>query len=169
MRLSTSSTGCFRARKPLGQYGMRMLRFISVLAAVAAMSLVGVCSAHVSNASPSEGAATGSCSFVLTPPKVVQVSASSMVLATLKPGPCTRDVLPNMSVVCLSIEGESSPGQCGNRSGPEPALIYYPYRPGATYVASGRGCADVFEHSRDGSVGPTNTICQTFGPTSFTL
>jgi hypothetical protein len=147
-----------------------MLRSTSLLPAVVAMSLVGLGSAGVSNASPSEGAGSGSCSFVLTPPEVVQVSDTRMVLATLQPGPCTMDATPNESVVCLTIAGQGSQGQCGNKVGSFPAVIYYPYRPGATYVVTGQGCADVFENSADHSTtGPVTKTCQAIGPTSFTL
>jgi hypothetical protein len=139
-------------------------------AIMAATSLIGVGSAGVTNASPSAGADAGSCSWVLTPPQVVQVSSASMVLATVKPGPCTMDAVPNDSVVCLSIKGEDSQGQCGHRAGSYPALIYRPYRPGATYIVTGQGCADVFEdpvtHS---TTGPVKKLCQAIGPTEFTL
>lgn len=140
-----------------------MFRSLSVIQALLAMSFIGVCAPSVSKASPSDGAAAGSCSFVLTPPKVVQVSDTSMVLATVKPGPCTRDAIPNRSTVCLSIAGTSAPAACGDKVGPEPALVYYPYRAGATYVVTGKGCVDSFEQPI------TTRICQDIGPTSFTL
>ena len=147
-----------------------MLRSRSLLPAVVAMSLVGFGSAGVTNASPSDGAGSESCSWVLTPPQVVQVSSTHMVLASVKPGPCTMDALPNESVVCLSIQGENSGGQCTHKAGTDPALIYYPYRPGATYVVTGQGCADLFENPVNHSTtGPVTKICQTIGPTSFSL
>ncbi len=147
-----------------------MLRSLSLLPAVVAMSLVGVGSAGVTTASPSEGATSDSCSWVLTPPQVVQVSSTRMVMATVKAGPCTMDAIPNESVVCLSIQGDNSGGQCNHRAGSDPALIYYPYRPGATYVVTGQGCADVFENPVTHSItGPVTKLCQSIGPTSFTL
>lgn len=146
-----------------------MLRSVSLLSAAVAMSVMGVGSAGVTHAAPPEGA-SGSCSWVLTPPQVVKVSSTSMVLATVKPGPCPMDAVPNDSVVCLSIKGEDSQGQCGHQAGSAPALIYYPYRPGATYVVTGQGCADVFENPVDHSTtGPVSKICQAIGPASFTL
>ncbi len=147
-----------------------MFRSSSLFAALVAMSLVGVGLAGVSNASPSEeaGSESGSCSWVLTPPEVVQVSDTRMVQATVKPGPCTMDALPNESVVCLAIEG--SQGQCGNKVGSFTAVTYYPYRPGATYVVTGQGCADVFENPANHSTtGPVTKLCQSIGPKSFTL
>jgi hypothetical protein len=145
-----------------------MLRCLLVLPAVVATSLVGVCGS-VSNASPSDGAGAGSCSFVLTPPQVVKVSDTRMVLATVKPGPCGLDGQPNRSTVCVSIQGDGSPGQCGDRFNAFPALVYYPYRPGAIYVVTGRGCADVFEDATHPSTGPMHTACQSLGPFSFAL
>jgi hypothetical protein len=134
------------------------------------MSVVGVSWAGVTNASPSDEAGSGSCSWILTPPQVVQVSSTRMVLATVKPGPCTMDGIPNESVVCLSVKGENSQGQCGNKAGPDPALVYYPYRPGATYVVTGQGCVDVFEDPvMHMTTGPVEKVCQSIGPSSFTL
>lgn len=145
-----------------------MLRSTSLFPVAVAMSLVGAASAGVSNASPSEEGGSGSCSFVLTPPEVVQVSDTRMVLATVKPGPCTMDAIPNESVVCLAIEG--SQGQCGNKSGSFPAVIFVPYRPGATYIVSGQGCADLFENPADHSTtGPVTKICQSIAPRSFQM
>jgi len=92
-----------------------------------------------------------------------------MVLATVKAGPCTMDAIPNESVVCLSIKGGDSQSQCGNKIGADPALIYLPYRPGATYVVTGQGCADVFEDPVNHNTGPVKKICQSIGPTAFTL
>lgn len=146
------------------------LRVLSVVPMMLITSIIAVGPAGVANAAPQAGADAGSCSWVLTPPQVVQVSGASMVLATVKAGPCTMDAVPNDSVVCLSIKGEDSQGQCGHRAGSYPALIYRPYRPGATYIVTGQGCADVFEdpvtHS---TTGPVKKLCQAIGPTEFTL
>jgi hypothetical protein len=144
-----------------------MVRFLLIPSAVMAAFLVGVCAGSVSNASPSEGA--GSCSFVLTPPKVVQVSNSSMVLATVKPGPCDLDGIPNQSTVCVSIQGDDSPGRCADQRGPAPALVYYPYRPGVMYVVTGRGCADIYEDATHSNTAPMHAACQSLGPFSFAL
>ncbi len=161
---------CLRTRKPFGPYDIGVLRSLPVLPALVALSFFGVCSAGVTNASPSEGAGSESCSFVLTPPQVVQASTTRMVLAAVKPGPCPMDAIPNESVVCLSIRGGDSQGQCAHRAGSDPALIYYPYRPGATYIVTGQGCADVVEDPvTHVTTGPVKKICQSIGPTSFTL
>ncbi|SRR5579875_2336020 len=147
-----------------------MISARSFFPAVVMLSLVGAGSPGITYASPSDGAASGSCSWVLSPPQVVQVSDIRMVLATVKPGPCTMNALPNQSVVCLSIQGGDSQGQCGNKSFADPAIVYLPYRPGATYVAAGQGCADLFENPVDHSTtGPVSKICESLGPMSFSL
>lgn len=137
-----------------------MIRWLSALQTVVAMALIGVCPAGVSQASPSGDEGTGQCSFVLTPPEVVQVSGGSVVSATLHPGPCTMEAVPNSSVVCLSIAGEG-PGECASQSGRDPAEVRYSYRPGSTYVLRAQGCASLFQ--------PPYTLCQNFGPSQTTL
>ncbi len=157
-------------RKPLGPFDIGMLQLASMLLAVMATSMLGVYFAGVTSASPSEGDASQSCSWVLTPPRVVQVSSTRMVLATVRPGPCTMDAIPNESVVCLAIQGADSQGQCAHRAGADPALVYYPYRPGATYIVTGQGCADVVENPVNHSTtGPVTKMCKAIGPTAFTL
>lgn len=123
------------------------------------MALTTPMCTSVANASPSGDA--GQCSFLVSTPKVVEVSGVSLVAVSLKPGPCTLGVTPNFSEVCLSIQGDDSPGQCATKSGPEPALLHYPYRPGATYIVKGQGCADRFA--------PPDKLCQNFGPSPITL
>ncbi|KMV24289.1 hypothetical protein ACT16_01970 [Mycobacterium heckeshornense] len=122
---------------------------------------MGVGPGGLARGAPSGDEGTGQCSFSLTPPKVVQVSGASMVLATMRPGPCTIHAQATMSEVCLSIQGEDSAGQCTSRNGKEPVLAYYPYRPGSTYVVKGLGCAS--------SIDPPYTMCQDFGPSRANL
>lgn len=167
---SNSGPTCAGANVRVHPHDMKSLRPLVVVPVMVAMSLIAIGPVGVAEASPSTGADTGSCSWVLAPPQVVQVSGVSMVLATVKPGPCTMDAVPNDSVVCLAIQGEDSQSQCGHKAGTATALIYLPYRPGATYVVTGQGCADVFEdpvtHS---TTGPVTKMCQPFGPTAVTL
>ena len=139
----------------------KMIRRLSAVQTVAAMALIAVYSASVSHASPSGNDETGQCSFVLTPPKVVQVSGLSLVSATLRPGPCTMHAVPNVSVVCLSVAGGGSQGECASKNGQDPAEVRYPYQPGSTYVVRAQGCASTFE--------PPYTLCQNFGPSQTTL
>ena len=76
-------------------------------------------------------------------------------------GACGLEANPNFFEVCLSIEGGDSAGQCATSSGPDPALLDYIYRQGATYVVKGQGCANTFT--------PPYTICQNYGPSRVTL
>jgi hypothetical protein len=136
-------------------------RVLSVFGALLAILLTGAWSASVSTASPSDDPAPGQCAFLLTPPEVVQISGVSFATATVKPGPCTMHASPNRSMVCLSMQGEDSSGQCASKNGKDPAVVYYAYRPGATYVVTGQGCASTFT--------PPSTMCQNLGPSHFTL
>ena len=136
-----------------------MIRLLAVSAATLGIALTGGYSASVSNASPSN--ATQQCTFDLTPPKVLQISGVNFVTTTVKPGPCGLEANPNFSQVCLSIEGRDSAGQCASNSGPAPAVLYYTYVPGATYVVKGQGCASLFA--------PPYTVCQDIAPSRVTL
>jgi hypothetical protein len=140
----------------------RMLpRSLTVLWAGLLMAFIAVCPAGVSHASPSDDDGTGQCTFVLSQPKVVQISGLSLVSATMRPGPCTIHATPNLSVVCLSVAISGSQGECASKNGQDPAEVRYPYQPGATYVVRGQGCASTFV--------PPYTLCQDFGPSQITL
>ncbi|BBZ15584.1 hypothetical protein [Mycobacterium branderi] len=138
-----------------------MIRYLAALRMLVAIACIAGFSAGVAHASPSGGDSAGQCSFVLTPPKVVQVSGLNLVLATLHPGPCTMEASPNSSVVCLSVAGESSQGECASKNGPDEARVRYPYQPGATYIVRALGCASIYQ--------PPYTLCQSFGPSQYTL
>jgi hypothetical protein len=137
-----------------------MMRLLAVLSGVVGIALTGAGPLSVSNASPSDE--TAQCSFILTPLKVVQISGAKFVEATIRPGRCELEANPNSAKVCLSIEGEDSAGQCAtNNGGPDPALLEYAYRQGATYILKGQGCANI--------ITPPYTICQNYGPSRVTL
>jgi hypothetical protein len=136
-------------------------RSLTVLWAGLLMAFIAVCPAGVSHASPSDDDGTGQCTFVLSQPKVVQISGLSLVSATMRPGPCTIHATPNLSVVCLSVASSGSQGECASKNGQDPAEVRYPYQPGATYVVRGQGCASTFV--------PPYTLCQDFGPSQITL
>lgn len=138
-----------------------MIGYLALLRTLPVIALVAVCSAGVSHASPSDGDETGQCSFVLSAPEVVEWSGANSVMATMHPGPCTMEAVPNSMVVCLSIAGDGSPGQCASKNGPDLVSVYYAYRPGATYVVKGQGCASTFR--------PPYTLCQNFGPSETTM
>jgi hypothetical protein len=149
-------------KSAVGRYHSGMLRSsLTALWAGLSMAFIAVYPPGVSDASPSGDDGTGQCSFILTPPKVVQVSGLSLVSATLRPGPCTIHAQPNSLVVCLSVAGGGSQGECGSKNGQEPAEVRYPYQPGSTYVVRAQGCASTFE--------PPYTLCQDFGPLQTTL
>ena len=117
--------------------------------------------AGVVHASPSDDDGTGQCTFILSQPKVIQASGLSLVSATMRPGPCTIHATPNLSVVCLSVVGSGTQGECASKNSQDPAEVRYPYQPGATYVLRGQGCASTFV--------PPYTLCQDFVPTQITL
>ena len=134
------------------------------LAALSAGLLLTFAAAHpagVAHASPSDDDGTGQCTFILSQPTVVHISGLSLVSATMRPGPCTIHATPNVSVVCLSVVGSGTQGECASKNGQDPAEVRYPYQPGATYVLRGQGFASTFV--------PPYTLCQDFGPTQITL
>jgi hypothetical protein len=146
----------------VGQYSSaRALKFMTALSAGLSITFSAVCPAGVAHASPSDDDGTGQCTFVLSQPKVIQVSGMSLVSATMRPGPCTIHATPNLSVVCLSATGSGTQGECASKNGQDPAEVRYPYQPGTTYVVRGQGCASTFV--------PPYTLCQDFGPTQVTL
>lgn len=132
---------------------------IRVIAAISTVLVLSGGSIGVSGASPDDS--SGHCTFGITPPTVVQVSGANYVFATLRPGACTLMANPYKSTVCLSIEGDDSGGQCATRPGSETAELYMPYRPGATYIEKGQGCAGL-------TVAPY-TLCEDFPASRFTL
>src|SRR5690349_2471376 len=112
-----------------------MIRSSMVLTAAAALTFAG--SAGVATAEPS----SPPCSYTLSPLQVVDLSGTKVVTATVSPGACNR-AETFMTVACVQLQGSDGPRQCSQGQGILPAQIYYqPYRPGATYVATGRGCA----------------------------
>jgi hypothetical protein len=141
--------------------GFTRTRLLSVVGTLLAAMLTGAETASVSTASPSGDPGTGQCTFLLGAPQVVRISGASFARAALQPGPCTMHASPNFSSVCLSLNGEDSSGQCASKTGTDPAVVYQPYRPGATYTVTGQGCASTF--------GPPYTVCQNVGPSQVTL
>jgi NAD(P)-dependent dehydrogenase (short-subunit alcohol dehydrogenase family) len=172
-RTATSTARCYastahnasrpnsRPRPTAKQYNFKMIRCLAALRALVGLALIAGGCAAVAQASPTGGDGSGQCSFVLTPPKVVQASGVTVVMAAMHPGPCPIDAEPNSSVVCLSIAGDGTPGQCASKMGRDPAIVYYTYQPGATYVVKGLGCASTFV--------PPYTVCQNFGPSQTTV
>jgi hypothetical protein len=135
-----------------------MVRRIVTATAVVVFGLVGAptgVAAHAETGAPP-------CDFTLSPPRVVQVSGRDMVTATVQPAGCSVGADPTSSVACVQMQGSQSAEQCEKTDGPRMAQVYYaPYRPGATYTATGRGCASTGN--------PPQSICQTSGPLTATL
>ncbi|WP_083410687.1 hypothetical protein [Mycolicibacterium rutilum] len=113
---------------------------------------------------PSTAAAqpeTAPCDYNLSAPHVVRVGSTDMVAVTMAPAGCDG-ATPYMSVACVQLEGSPGPGRCRQNNGPLTAVVYYsPYQPGATYVATGRGCAT--------KGNPPQPFCGTTGPVTATL
>lgn len=141
-----------------------MIRTFGVFSTVLALCPLGVYYAAGSAASPPTE--KGQCSFVLDGPKVVSNSGVNQVMASVHAGECTLHAHTE-STVCLSIVGDDSAGQCGNGYDITAAIVYYPYRPGATYIVKGMGCTDIMEGSN--SPAPPSTVCQDIAPSRVTL
>jgi hypothetical protein len=126
-----------------------------VLTAAVALGLTGT--AAVAHAEPGPPP----CAYTLSPPQVVQLSGTSAVTATLSLAGCDRSVA-YLTVACVQLQGSDGPGQCAQQNGILTAQVFYqPYRPGATYVATGRGCATTGN--------PPQPVCQPMGPLTATL
>ena len=126
-----------------------------VLAASVTLTVAGTASVAGAEPSPAPRA------YTLSPPQVVQVSGTNVVTATLTPAACNRSE-PYRLVACIQLQGSDGPGQCAQGEGVLPAQVYYqPYRPGATYAATGRGCALTGN--------PPQPVCQPTGPFAATL
>jgi hypothetical protein len=150
------------SKSTIGHYHSGILpKSLTALSAGLLFTFTAACPAGIAHASPSDDEGSGQCTFVLSQPKVVQISGLSLVSATMRPGPCTIHATPNLSVVCLSVVGSGTQGECASKNGQDPAEVRYPYQPGATYVLRGQGCASTF-------VAPY-TLCQDFPPTQITL
>jgi hypothetical protein len=131
-----------------------MIRSLTLLFAAVALSLAGT--AAVAVAEPPR-----TCSYNLTPPQVVDVSGTSMVTATIQPGACERSNV-YLSVACVQKQGNPGPPRCQENNGVLPAQVFYaPYEPGATYVSTGRGCANTGN--------PPQPVCTPVGPVTVTL
>jgi len=138
-------------------YHPGMIRLLAVLASAVALIFAGT--PAVAGAEPSPPPPP--CSYTLSPPHVVQLSGTSVVTATLSPAACDR-ANGYLSVACVQLQGSDGSEQCAQGEGIITAQVFYqPYRPGATYISTGRGCAVTGN--------PPNPFCQTTGPFTATL
>lgn len=135
-------------------YHPGMMRALVVLAAA---TLPFAAITAVARAEP----AASACTYTLSPPHVVQLSGTNVVTATLAPAACDRSNA-YLSVACVQLVGSDGPGKCEQNNGVLTAQVYYaPYRPGATYISTGRGCANTGN--------PPQPVCQPTGPLTATL
>lgn len=109
-----------------------MARAILVLLSGVLIAGVTAIPAHAEPAPP--------CTFALSPPAVIHVDGADMVSATVSPAACGAPADPRMTVACVQRQDNASPIQCNQGRGAQPAEVRTPYRPGATYVSTGRGC-----------------------------
>ena len=134
----------------------RVVKLVSVALLMAATGLLGVGSANGQPPAPA-------CGYTLSPPQVVNTGGVSKVTATVSFYACGAPFRPAMSVACVHLAGPDSRGQCTQARGPGAAQVFFePYQPGATYIASGRGCGKVFEDALEPN-------CQILGPINATL
>jgi hypothetical protein len=136
-------------------YHPEMVRSPMLLTAAVVFALAGT--APVASAEPSPPP----CEYTLSPPQVVLLSGTNVVTATLSPAGCDQSVT-YQTVACVQLQGSDGPGQCAQQVGILTAQVFYqPYRPGATYTATGRGCADTGN--------PPRPVCKPMGPLTATL
>jgi len=134
---------------------VRRILFACTVTVLGVAWMPGTVSAHAETGAPP-------CAFTLSPPHVVQISGRDMVTATVDPAGCVVAAEPTLSVACVQMQGSQSTELCDSTEGPGTAQVYYaPYRAGATYTATGRGCASTGN--------PPRSICQTSGPFTATL
>ena len=113
-----------------------MIRSPMFLAGAVVLTLAG--SAAMACAEPS----TPACSYRLSPPQVVQLSGTNAVTATLSPAACDHSVA-YLTVARGQLQSSDGPGECQQQNGILTAQVFYqPYRPEATYIATGTGCAN---------------------------
>lgn len=134
-------------------YDPGMIRSLTFLIAAATLPLA---STAIAVAEPPP-----TCTYNLSPPQVVDVSGTRMVTATISPGACERSNV-YLSVACLQMQGSPGPPKCQSSNGVLPAQVFYaPHEPGATYVSTGRGCANTGN--------PPQPVCTPVGPLTATV
>lgn len=131
-------------------YDPTMIRPLMLLLVTAMLSIAGPPAVAAADPVPP------TCTYNLSPPQVVDVSGTAMVTTTLSPGACNRSNA-YLSVACLQLQGSPEPPKCEQNNGVLTAQVFYaPYRPGATYVSTGRGCATTGN--------PPQPVCTPVGP-----
>ena len=129
----------------------------SLLVPTAALALACAPVSAVADAEPD----AAPCAYRMSAPALVTVSGTEMVTVTVAPGACDG-ATPYLSVACVQLQGSPGPGRCEQGNGTLTAQVYLsPYRPGATYVATGQGCA--------AKGNPPQSFCEPMGPLTATL
>jgi len=132
-----------------------MFRLPMALFAAVTVGFAGI--APAATAEPSQPP----CQYTLSPPHVAPLGSGTAVTATLSLAACDQSV-GYMTVACVQLQGSDGPGQCAQQNGILTAQVFYqPYRPGATYIATGRGCANTGN--------PPQPVCRPMGPLTATL
>ncbi|WP_280834573.1 hypothetical protein [Mycolicibacterium frederiksbergense] len=131
---------------------------LALLSGVVIAGFTGVAAATAAHAEPAPP-----CVFTLSPPAVVHIDGADMVGATVTATGCGAPADPRMSVACVQRQDGASPVQCNQGRGAEPAEVLTPYRPGATYVSTGRGCGGWM------GIAEMAPQCQILGPLSAPL
>lgn len=140
---------------------MTRTRKLAVPSMALALAAIGLNAATAQADPPADPGPAASCTYKLTAPSVVNVSGTDMVTSVIAPGPCTGVIQPNSFVVCIEMLGVGTP-LCKSSALYEPVQVYFaPYRKGATYKATGRGCGDVFASG--------GQVCSSLGPYTVTL
>jgi hypothetical protein len=134
-----------------------MNRPIAACWAATTLALSAVAVPAVANAEPPPP-----CNFTLSAPQVVQDGGVAKVTAILEPNPCGPPATTAKSVACIQPQGESATCMQSGESGG--AQVFLPYRPGTTYVSTGRGCGGF-----EGFWWASAPLCQPLGPYNATL
>jgi hypothetical protein len=135
-------------------YDPSMVRSLMFLIAAATLPIAGTAAVAVAEPPPT-------CTYTLSAPQVVDVSGTQMVTATISPGACERSNV-FLSVACLQRQGSPEAPKCESNNGMLPAQVFYaPYQPGATYVSTGKGCANTGN--------PPQPVCTPVGPFTETI
>ncbi|WP_099041531.1 hypothetical protein [Mycobacterium neglectum] len=131
-----------------------MVRSLMFLIAAATLPIAGTAAVAMAEPPPT-------CTYNLSAPQVVDVSGTQMVTATISPGACERSNA-FLSVACLQRQGSPDAPKCESNNGMLAAQVFYaPYQPGATYVSTGKGCANTGN--------PPQPVCTPVGPFTATI
>jgi len=133
-------------------YDSAMKRLAPVVS-MAVVALGGAIGGGVAYAGPE-----APCNYTLSPPEV----NGAVVTSTAVIAGCGAAAGPYSAVACIQPLEPNSVIQCAQARGADPATVSVPFRPGVTYVATGRGCAAW-------ALQPASPPCQILGPLTAAL